>query len=310
MTPAIIFYVVVLGLTAVAIYVQVTASYLSLPIPQPTSILVILLPWIAAAINFCTRLTNTTTPTNKRLSRYHAAAARAPIIRLARAALPMLQVFQGILTVVLATLLSQTMTQNGPTTGCLAQGTWQGMWSAHDRRGIERIQDAFDCCGLNSVKDRAWPRDGTCSSLYGRNSACGKPWEAALRRGSALDFGVCLVLGFIQLWQVSRFFLSRGGGAWAELGRGDGGSNGYRQLPPPNENTQTAEDSRLLEDVSDNEEEDIYRAPEHGGERVNDQTRLAGNQNSRGDSYGAVENGGTSAVVVPTGLGHEANAWR
>ncbi|KAH7016108.1 uncharacterized protein B0I36DRAFT_336713 [Microdochium trichocladiopsis] len=303
MTPAIIFYVVVVGLTAVAIYVQVTASYLSLPIPQPTSILVILLPWIAAAINFCTRITNTTT--NKRLSRPH--AARAPIIRLARAALPMLQVFQGILTVVLATLLSQTMTQNA-TTGCLAQGAWQGMWSAHDRRGIERIQDAFDCCGLNSVKDRAWPRDGTCSSLYGRNSACGKPWEAALRRGSALDLGVCLVLGFIQLWQASRFFLSRSGGAWAELGRGDGGSNGYRQLPP-NEHTQTADGSRLLENVSDNEEENIPRSPDHDGERVNDQTRLAGNQNNRGDSYGAVENGGTSAVV-PTGLGHEANAWR
>lgn len=123
----------------------------------------------------------------------------------------MLQLLQGILTVVLTTLLSQTMTSQGgggsSVTECLLQGRWQEMWSAHDRRRIELIQDTFECCGFNTVKDRSWPRD-TCSALYGRNNACKEPWAASLRTSSGLDFGVCLVVGLIQ---VSKRVLTRPG---------------------------------------------------------------------------------------------------
>ncbi|KAJ1324986.1 Tetraspanin family [Microdochium nivale] len=301
MTPAIIFYVVVLGLTAVAIYVQVTASNLSLPIPKATTILVILLPWIAAAVNFCNRLTR---------NQQHDGNSSSLLIRLARSSQPVLQLIQGILTVVLTTLLSQTMTSPGGSnpsvTDCLLQGRWQEMWSLHDRRRIERIQDAFECCGFRTVKDRGSPQD-TCSKLYGRSNACREPWAASLRTSSGLDFGVCLVVGLIQLYQLSKYLVSTG--RWTEQRHG----RAYKQLPQnDNGSSEVAgAHTRLLEDVSEEEDEECTAQLRLGDEENAGASSATPHnpQNGRQGEYGTTQNG-SSPVVLPSGLGNEANAWR
>ncbi|KXJ89656.1 hypothetical protein Micbo1qcDRAFT_164956 [Microdochium bolleyi] len=298
MTSSIIFYIVVLGLTAVAIYVQVTASSLSLPIPKATTILVIILPWIAAAVDFCNRLTNANN------TRRH---DNAPSLlhRLARASLPFLQLFQGILTIVLATLLSQTTTSQSPTLDCLLQGRWQQMWAAHDRRRIELVQDTFECCGFNSVKDRAWPRD-TCSLLYGRNSACRPAWAAALQTSSRLDFGVCLIVGVMQVYQLFKYLNSHS--QWGQHRNG----RAYKQLPQNDDNASevAGANARLLEDVSDEEVEESEWPRLGDEENTGDRRALRGAQNGHQTDYGAAQNGSNSPVVIPSGLGNEADAWR
>jgi len=321
MAYAIIYYVVILALTAVAIYVQVTASNLSLPISKATSVLVILLPWIALGIKFYTRLTLSlnNNSSNKFSRRDRHVSSLLHRLNL-QGIISALHVIQSILTVVLATNLSYTMTKDGSTTDCLLQTRWQGMWSAHDRRGIERIQDAFDCCGFNSVKDRAWPRD-TCPALYGRFSACRQSWETALRTGSGLDFAVCLVVGLYQLWQFISFSYSS---RQQTAARGE--VEEWRPLPQDETSRPAGENSRLLEaspDVSDSGEGAETSVTSHRGPdgrllEDNDRTNSArphqGSQqrssSGGGGGYGAVENGERSAALVPSGLGNEADAWR
>ncbi|KAK7921213.1 hypothetical protein PG985_009235 [Apiospora marii] len=71
-----------------------------------------------------------------------------------------LQVLQGLVSVVLATLWFEGMVGSGPAVDCNLQSTWRGLWMAHDGRSIEGIQNAFGCCGYNSVRDMAWPSPG------------------------------------------------------------------------------------------------------------------------------------------------------
>jgi hypothetical protein len=171
-------------------YVQLTSSNLSLPIPLGTTALAIILP-IFATINVYY------TPVLQRISQRATSSAAAILL-----ASDTLQIIQGVLTVILATIFFNGFlpSQN---LDCSLRGTWMGLWRAHDGKAIERIQNAFDCCGLNSQKDMSWPQHGgrtdLCSSSYQRSSSCAAPWKSAMQRNSGLDFGVAVAVGIAQV---------------------------------------------------------------------------------------------------------------
>lgn len=78
------------------------------------------------------------------------------------------------------------------------------MWTDHDGDAIRRIQDAFNCCGFNSIKDRSWPfprkgSQGNCAAQWGRTTPCVGPWTAALQKGSGAEFGVVAAVGLLQV---------------------------------------------------------------------------------------------------------------
>lgn len=81
------------------------------------------------------------------------------------------------------------------------------MFRTHDAGGIRKIQDAFECCGLNSVKDKAYPFPGmtpsSCAETYGRSVACRAQWKGALRTASGAELGAVLAVGLLQ---VGTFF--------------------------------------------------------------------------------------------------------
>jgi hypothetical protein len=171
-------------------YVAISSNNLSLPIAFATTILTILLPVIAAANVYYT-------PVLQRISQQvqsRVATLLAPAT---------LQILQGIITVVLATLTFQGVIP-GQNLNCNLQGTWQQLWRAQDGRSIERIQDAFNCCGFNSVRDMSWPRhDGRtdlCSQMYHRSSSCAGSWTSAMQRNSGLGFGVAVAVGIVQVY--------------------------------------------------------------------------------------------------------------
>lgn len=116
------------------------------------------------------------------------------------------QVIQGLASVVVATLWSQGFMGSGQTVDCSLQTTWRQLWMAHDGRSIESIQNAFGCCGLNSVRDMAWPSPhgnvGLCRELTHRETSCAVPWRGALRRISGFEFGVALGCAAIQVCNV------------------------------------------------------------------------------------------------------------
>lgn len=77
-----------------------------------------------------------------------------------------------------------------------------GMWRAHDAEGIRTVQDALKCCGLNSVKDRAYPWGNgarTCVEVYGRSVACRGPWRRAMQTTTGVDLAVVLAVGVMQV---------------------------------------------------------------------------------------------------------------
>ena len=83
------------------------------------------------------------------------------------------------------------------------------MFRAHDAASIRHIQDRFDCCGFNSVRDRAYPFPGsepsTCPETYDRNVACRAAWTAAMQTNTGVDFGVVVAAELLQVCMLSNF---------------------------------------------------------------------------------------------------------
>ncbi|KAJ9143334.1 hypothetical protein NKR23_g6497 [Pleurostoma richardsiae] len=203
-----IYIVIILALVAVAIYEHVDASSLSLPIPPTLTILTFILPLLAAAnALFLPRLLSQSVSS----SQWH---LLHPAV---------LQTLQAILTTVLATLFLSSAVPSD-TLNCGLTTTWQRLFSAHDASSIQRIQDAFDCCGLNSVRDRAWPWRAAgvvqCPERYGRSDACAVPWRSAMQRNAGVEFGVTIAVGLLQIisfFLARRFRPDRREGGWADL---------------------------------------------------------------------------------------------
>lgn len=80
------------------------------------------------------------------------------------------------------------------------------LFRAHDGATIRRIQDTLDCCGYNSVRDRAFPftttAPSTCAETYGRAVACVKPWRGAMQVNSGLEFGIVMAVGLMQVCYI------------------------------------------------------------------------------------------------------------
>ncbi|KAF2967997.1 hypothetical protein GQX73_g5551 [Xylaria multiplex] len=189
------FPLLMVALIGIAIYVQVTSSTLSLPISTGTAVLTILLPLFSVANILYTPI----------LTRLTASSTFQQLL------VPALHILQGGLVVVIATLAAQGFVPSH-IVNCALEGNWQQLWQHRDGRAIERIQNTFDCCGFNSIKDRAWPRQDPkqCAAIYQRTTSCGAPWRAHMQRASALQFAIAVLVGIIQLAHL--VYLRRRGG--------------------------------------------------------------------------------------------------
>ncbi|RYP53007.1 hypothetical protein DL769_010585 [Monosporascus sp. CRB-8-3] len=286
------------ALTAIAIYVQVNKNVLSLPVSTGTTVLAILLPLLATANFFYGPLLQ------RNLQRRNGSFASSTREFASQA----LQLLQFALVVFLLTVSSEGFLPGGPGRGTLAcglEGAWQRLWSARDGHAIGRIQDAFNCCGLNSVRDRAWPPESNqCSKLYKRSTPCIGPWRAAMQRDAGLEFVVAAAVGVLQVSfppflassirpmssfevpQLVQLVLSR-----LRVAR-DGGARGYRRIT----RRESADQEEGL--VANNED----GANHDGGEEDDDSDRPRWN-------YGAIDEGRTSRIE-PSHLGEERNHWR
>lgn len=169
-------------------YVQVTSSTLSLPLSTGTTVLTILLPFLAA-VNTFGRLHQTLPRT---LSAFPALQQFLPLVPL------LLQILQGVLAAVLATLTAEGFAP-GQVLDCGLEINWQSLWHTHDGRAIQRIQDSFNCCGLRSLVDRDWPRH-QCQELYkNRHVSCLAPWRSSMQRSAGLGFTVAVAVGILQV---------------------------------------------------------------------------------------------------------------
>ncbi|KAL4745727.1 hypothetical protein BDW72DRAFT_207950 [Aspergillus terricola var. indicus] len=74
------------------------------------------------------------------------------------------------------------------------EGQWQTLFQQKNAHAIRTIQDRFQCCGLRSVHDRAWPfknrthGDNACELQMGYRRACIEPWSESQRGASWMVF--------------------------------------------------------------------------------------------------------------------------
>lgn len=75
------------------------------------------------------------------------------------------------------------------------------MFRAKDAKSVRLIQDTLDCCGLNSVRDRAYPfgQPSTCPETYGRDRSCREAWTGVMQTTAGVDFGVVLATALLQV---------------------------------------------------------------------------------------------------------------
>ncbi|KAI0884530.1 uncharacterized protein GGS22DRAFT_143837 [Annulohypoxylon maeteangense] len=269
---ALAYPILLLASIAVAIYIQVTSSTLSLPLSTGTTVLTIILPLIAAANVFYTPLLH------RFLQARVSSLATQKLLPIA------LQVIQGILTVVLATLSAQGFVP-GKLLECSLEGNWQRLFIAKDAHAIQQIQDSFNCCGLRSTKDRDWPLHQCTDSYKDRNSACLVPWRAAQQRTAGIEFAVVVVVGVLQLIHLALFRLRNSGGARARLG--------YRRIT---QSVGANPHEGLLENQAIDDDENDAAAGDSGVD------------GGRPD-YGALEEG-PNHRIEPSNLGEERNNWR
>ncbi|KAI1117574.1 hypothetical protein F5Y14DRAFT_403140 [Nemania sp. NC0429] len=261
------FPLLILALIGIAIYVQYESSTLSLPISTGTTVLTILLPLFAAANIIYTPILNRLVKSTT----------------LQQLLLPTLHILQGGLTIVIATLAAQGFVPSRAL-GCELESNWQLLWHNHDGRSIERIQNMFECCGLHSVVDRAWPRTKEqCSEIYNRHTSCDAPWMASMQRTSGLQFTIAVVAGIIQLAQLIYLRQRQARNSSAQ---------DFKRLPHPIEE---GNGERLIEEPY-HDDDDEERADE-------DQNNPRSARPSAGDR--------PVHRIEPSGLGRdEANEWR
>ncbi|KAL8976066.1 MAG: hypothetical protein Q9205_007861, partial [Flavoplaca limonia] len=175
--------------------------YLSLPIPQSTSIATLLLP-ILTGIGIQISRPLLTQSTNRSTS-YPSWLLPALIFIL-------LTIYDTILTTLATTALIPSETQT-----CLLETRWDSMFHGHDVAALRRIQDTHQCCGLRSMRHKPWPfpdnhgADG-CRNLYrNRTGSCLGPWRRDLRVNAGMVLVVAVVCWLVKVITILLIYRRR-----------------------------------------------------------------------------------------------------
>jgi len=170
-------------LTAIAGHAYSTIQTLSLPISEALALLTVLLPLFAGVSGH---------------------GARRLILKSKRNGNPQLTIpllaiigLQLIYETVIATL---ALTHILPTSSltCGLNTKWEELFRSKNEHAIRTIQDRFDCCGRNTLVDRAWPfgNPSTCPQTFNRNQICFGPWRQAEQTyaGLLLLVAICVFI--------------------------------------------------------------------------------------------------------------------
>jgi hypothetical protein len=80
------------------------------------------------------------------------------------------------------------------------------LFAAKDGDAIRAIQDSFKCCGLRTVKDKAfpWGSPSQCSEVFGYTRSCLKRWRKAEQINAGLLLLVAVIVFVLKVCPISR----------------------------------------------------------------------------------------------------------
>jgi hypothetical protein len=266
-------------LFAIATVVHFNSVSLSLPISPVISVLAAVLP-IAGFLNAYVY------PSLLYASHSDSCHQSGVLARFRKMSPFILQTLQALVAAVLATLLLEGAVPS-QVMRCVIENRWLAMFRAHDAGSIRHIQDRFDCCGFNSVRDRGYPFPGsapsTCPETYGRNVACRPAWTTAMQMTTGMDFGVVVAAELLQLFGL--WMMTEGTNWWTAW-------RSTKWIQP----VRQSESSQPL----------LTGPDQHGDEETGQQR----GQQSGPRPYGATEDDGARPRVEPSALSQEHNEWR
>ncbi|KAH8686032.1 tetraspanin Tsp3 [Tricladium varicosporioides] len=183
--------IILLVLTGIAGYAFSQIRFLHLPVPQALALFTIVLPFITGistqgVYNFIQR------------------SSRSEPYRLA---IPLVVVigFQLIYETIVATLALTHMIPPA-NLSCGLNDQWQKMFREKNEEAIKAIQDSFNCCGFNSVVDRAYPfpknAASDCATRYERNKSCFGQWRKAEQVNAGLLLLVALLVFIVKAGSI------------------------------------------------------------------------------------------------------------
>ncbi|EMC95456.1 hypothetical protein BAUCODRAFT_542127 [Baudoinia panamericana UAMH 10762] len=197
-----------------------------------------------------------------------------------------------IFETVLATLAGTHISPPG-SLDCALREQWQSLFRARDAETIQKIQDAFQCCGLNSPKDMAYPFPGNghnadaCMVRYERTTACIEPWRDEERKVAIMLLIVPLA---VFVWKIAILLSPSSSSAWLpsairlpnEQGSVDGGPKRqaiqYRDVEDAEEGSVRAEVDRLNHDSTLASTIEGSRSRSNGPWREHDRWRESGEE--------------------------------
>ena len=168
-------------LTVLAIYAVVEAAKLHLPIPTFPNVLAVILPIFSFLV-----LT---------YDKYSTSRGFVFSFIPESAGITILALLDSSLATAACSLIQEDLLK------CSIDSRWQSLYTAKDTLAIKGIQEAFNCCGLHSNVDRAWPFPvkgrgaDSCSKSYGRTESCEGPWKQQER----IVLGIWLAIGLVGL---------------------------------------------------------------------------------------------------------------
>jgi hypothetical protein len=163
--------------------------FLSLPIPQALALFTVVLPLITGI------------STQGAYSLIQRSSKKENF----KLTIPLLAVigFQLIYETIVATL---ALTHILPPSAlkCGLHEKWNFLYAQKDVNAVRAIQDAFDCCGFNSIYDRAYPFNdngkSSCAKVFNRNKSCFGEWRKAEQINAGLLLLVALVVFVIKVF--------------------------------------------------------------------------------------------------------------
>jgi len=230
---------------AYALHITLTHS---LPIPHVLAAFNLVLPFITG-LSFQTLTLRSSKLSNPKAS---TSTNQRPLYNITVLAL-------FIYDTVIATLIGTYIAPIG-SLRCGLDDKWQELWHTRDGKSIKRIQDAFECCGLHSAVDRAYPFPGkgvgvdACKNTFGLVVACFERWREEERGIAGLMMGV--VLG-VSIWQILVVLVPTGSGSWvAGVERDEENqTNGQREVGyPPRGSGRYFDNPEETEESVDNRE--------------------------------------------------------
>ncbi|CZR64141.1 uncharacterized protein PAC_14038 [Phialocephala subalpina] len=178
-------------LTALAGYAYSQIRFLSLPISSALALFTVVLPLITGIST---------------------QGVRGLIVRSSKneqyqLTIPLIAVigFQLIYETVVATL-ALTYILPPSSLNCGLRTKWMALYKAKDADAIRTIQDAFNCCGFNSVKDMAFPfrnqAASECAQTFHRTESCVGPWRKAEQMNAGWLLFVAVIVFSVKVLSI------------------------------------------------------------------------------------------------------------